>query len=156
MSFIVSGLEAGEFAHLFGKSDEELRAVGACAYVADGHPGFPCRVALKDVEPGTRVILLNYAHLNVPTPYNSRHAIFVTDGAQAVRLEPDHVPEILSIREALSLRAFDRAHMMIDARVIPGAKTAETLDELLSDVSVSYIHAHTAGRGCFLARVDRV
>ncbi|WP_417460558.1 DUF1203 domain-containing protein [Kordiimonas sp.] len=155
MSFIVSGLDAAQFGYLFGKSDEELQALGARGYVADSHPGFPCRVLLKDVEPGTRVILLNYAHLDVPTPYNARHAIFVADGAQSQTFEPGQVPEILSIRQLISLRAYDDTHMMVDACVVAGAETADALDALLSDTSVSYIHAHTAGRGCYLAQIDR-
>ncbi|WP_417458103.1 DUF1203 domain-containing protein [Kordiimonas sp.] len=155
MTFVVTGLDAGQFECLYGLSDDELLAKGARAYVSDAHPGFPCRVQLKDMEPGSRVILLNYAHLDVPTPYNAKHAIFVTDGAVTQTPEPGQVPEILKIRQLISLRAFDAAHMMVEARVVAGEETADTVRSLFADQQVSYIHAHTAGRGCYLARIDR-
>ena len=49
MAFLLSGLAASEFEHLFGKSETELKLEGAVR-VAAGE-GFPCRVTLRDAEP---------------------------------------------------------------------------------------------------------
>ena len=46
MSFRITGLPAETFAGLFSLSDQELAARGAVRRVADGKPGYPCRVSL--------------------------------------------------------------------------------------------------------------
>jgi hypothetical protein len=50
--FQISPLPHRQFSHLFGKMDEELAAIGIVAMTADSKPGFPCRVSLRDAEPG--------------------------------------------------------------------------------------------------------
>jgi hypothetical protein len=81
MSFQISGLPLARFAPLFSMSDEALAALQIERRIADRKPGFPCRVSLRDAEPGERVLLLNYAHQPAGTPYRSNHAIFVREGA---------------------------------------------------------------------------
>ena len=80
--FQVSALPANRFSHLYGLGDDELNDIGVVVMTADSKPGFPCRVSLTDAEPGTRMLLLNYEHQDAATPYRSRHAIFVADGAR--------------------------------------------------------------------------
>ncbi|HTU62781.1 MAG TPA: DUF1203 domain-containing protein, partial [Polyangiales bacterium] len=77
MSFRISGLPAQPFAALFALSDQELAARDIIRMTVDRQPGFPCRVSLEDADPGESVLLLNYEHLPVASPYRSRHAIFV-------------------------------------------------------------------------------
>src|ERR1700722_10168000 len=60
MNFRIRGLEAGQFAHLFGLSDAELAAHGAVRKIADGPR--PCRISLTDATPGDEVILANFEH----------------------------------------------------------------------------------------------
>jgi hypothetical protein len=55
----------------------------------------------------------------------------------------------------LSLRAFDAAHMMVDATLVDGRQARETVERLLSNDSVAYIQAHYAQRGCYAARIER-
>ena len=85
MGFRVLALDAAPFAHLYGLPDTELAALGHQAYVADRSPGFPCRVSLADAAVGERLFLLNFEHLGGESPYRSRHAIFVRDGARRRR-----------------------------------------------------------------------
>jgi len=59
---------------LYGLNDEALIQFGARRYIADTMPGFPCRVTLKDAEPGERVLLINYVHQPADTPYRASHA----------------------------------------------------------------------------------
>jgi len=73
MSFQISALKLAQFAHLIGRSEEELAAYNARRVVADRHPGFPCRVSLLDAQPGETLLLLNYEHLAVDSPYQSRY-----------------------------------------------------------------------------------
>ena len=154
MSFRISGLPLAGFAPLMGRPDAELARHGVIRMQVDRRPGFPCRVSLRDAEPGETVLLLNYEHLSVATPYRSRHAIFVRENAEEVHPEIDEIPESLRIR-LLSLRAFDRAGMLRDADVVQGSDLAAAIERMLAQPEVEYLHLHNAKPGCFAARVDR-
>jgi hypothetical protein len=81
MSFRIRGLPAEEFRHLFAMTDEELAQHGAVRRTADDRkPGYPCRVSLTDSRPGDELILVNFEHLPVDSPYRMRFAIFVREG----------------------------------------------------------------------------
>ena len=91
MQFRIRGLPAEQFAPLFKLSDEELTEKGAVRQIADARdPGYPCRVSLTDSKPGDELILVNYEHHPVDSPYRMRFAIFGCDvrrrrcGARAV------------------------------------------------------------------------
>ena len=154
MNFQVLPLSSAPFAHLYGRSDESLRAEGVIAYVADGPHGFPCRVTLEDAAEGERLLLLNFEHLPADSPYRSRHAIFVKDGAAEQRPEAGHVPAMLASR-LLSVRSFDADDMMIDANVVEGSEAPALFQRMLGAPEAAYLHVHTARRGCYLARVER-
>jgi hypothetical protein len=155
MSFQISSLASARFSHLFGKSEEELHAAGIIVKTADSKPGFPCRVTLRDAEPGTRLLLLNYEHQSAATPYRSSHAIFVIDGAKDASLEPGEIPEQLRSR-LLSVRAFSEDGMILDANVVEGAEAADLFERMLRNKRAAYLHVHFAKFGCYAARVDRV
>ena len=70
MTFRIRGLDARQFSHLFTLSDAELAARGAVRKIADGPS--PCRVSLTDATPGDEVILENYEHHAVESPYQMR------------------------------------------------------------------------------------
>ena len=116
MSYRISGINPAPFRPFYGLSDDELAAHGAIRMTVDEKPSFPCRITLKAAEPGETVLLLNHEHLSVDTPYRSRHAIFVCEGAKTVARYEDTVPDQLAIR-LLSVRAFDAEGMMRDANV---------------------------------------
>ena len=80
MGFRIKGLPAEQFEHLFGLSDDELAFRGAVRRVADGRePGYPCRVSLTDSKPGDKLLLVNYEHHPVDSPYRMRFAIYVRE-----------------------------------------------------------------------------
>jgi uncharacterized protein DUF1203 len=152
--FQISSLPSSRFSHLYGRSEEELRAAGVVVRVADSMPGFPCRVTLSDAAPGTRVLLMNFEHQDVDTPFRSSHAIFVIDGAEDAELVPGEVPEQMRGR-LLSVRAFSADGMIIDADVVEGAQAAEAFERMLAAHETAYLHVHFAKYGCYAARVDR-
>lgn len=154
MPFQISALPAARFSHLFGKPDEELRRLGVVAMTADTKPGFPCRVSLRDAEPGERTLLLNFEHQGTETPFRSRHAIFVIDGAEDACIAPGETPEQMRSR-VLSVRAFSAEGLMVDADIVEGVQAAPLFKRMLGDERVSYLHVHFAKPGCFAARVDR-
>jgi hypothetical protein len=155
MRFQVLPLDAAPFAPLYGLSDAELAGRGARACTADAPTGFPCRVTLRDAVPGERLILLNHEHLRSTGPYRSRHAIFVIDGARTAAPVVGAVPAMLRER-LLSVRAFDAAQMMLDADVVDGREAAPLFERLLADAAVAFLHVHSARRGCYLARIERI
>lgn len=154
MSYVIMGLDPAPFRPLYGLSDAALAERGAIRMQVDAHPGFPCRITLEDAAPGDSVLLVNYEHLPVATPYRSRHAIFVREGAEAAARFEDGVPRQLEIR-LLSVRAFDAGGMMRDADVVEGRDLEPLIARLFADPDTACLHVHNARRGCFAARVDR-
>ena len=105
MSFRIVGLPAERFTHLFALSDTELAAQGAVRRTADDrNPGYPCRVSLTDSKPGDELILANYEHHAVDSPYRMRFAIYVRKGEETYD-KVDEVPQQLRIR-SLAVRAY--------------------------------------------------
>ncbi len=154
MHFRMFALEPTQFSHLFHLSEEELASHGMLCYVVTAKPGFPCRVSLQDAEPGEKVLLLNYIHLDTATPYRASHAIFVRENATPAELDIDEIPD--SIRNRLmSVRAFDAQGMMLDADVVDGKLLEPVLQRLFDNGAVEFVHLHNAKRGCYAARVDR-
>ena len=155
MSFRITGLSPSAYQPLYGLSDEELAARGALRYIVNEKPGYPDRVEMREAEIGETVLLINHVSQSADNPYRASHAIFVREGASAAYDAVDEVPDVMRGR-LLSLRAFDRNHMMVDADVIDGSRIETIIERFFSDPAVSYIHVHNAKRGCYSGRVDRV
>jgi hypothetical protein len=154
MDFRISGLPAAQFTSLFGLSDSILADRGVVRRIADRRPGYPCRVSLRDADVGEPVLLLNYEHLPVNSPYRSRHAIYVREYALEAKPSLNEIPAVLQTR-LLSVRAFDDDGMMLDADVVEGPILASIIDCYFANRRISYLHIHNAKPGCFAARVDR-
>jgi hypothetical protein len=154
MGFQVIGLAAEPFQPLFGMDEAGLAERGVHRVRVEQPSAAPCRISLDDAEPGETVLLLNFEHQPADTPYRSRHAIFVREGAETARPVAGEVPPALA-RRLLSVRAYDGAHRMTDADVVDGAEAGALFERLLGDPQVAYLHAHYARRGCFAARVER-
>lgn len=154
MSFRIQGLAPELFQHLFGLSKQALAAHGARRVVAQSQPGFPDRVELRDVAPGESLILLNYTHLDQDSPYRASHAIYVREGATERYDRVDEIPEVLRVR-AISLRAFNAKHLMLDADLADGDGVRSTIERMLADPRVAYVHAHYAKPGCYAAQITR-
>lgn len=154
MSFRITGLPLSHFAPLFSLTDQELATRDAVRVVSDGRSGYPCRVSLQDAKLGESLILVNYEHLAVASPYRSRHAVYVREGAAEAALEVDEVPALFRSR-LLSLRAFDANGMMKAADVVPGTAIENVIEEMFAHDATEYLHVHYAKPGCYAARVDR-
>ena len=154
MSFRVQGLHPAEFEHLFGLDDASLAKHKAKRYVTDENGGYPCRITLEDVGAGENLLLVNYAHQPCATAYASQGPIFVRE-KHATRAEwIDEIPDQLQVR-LISLRAYDRNDMMVDADVVDGKDLKPLVERFLANKEVAYLHAHFARRGCFAAKIER-
>jgi hypothetical protein len=147
-------LSANQFSHFNGLDDDSLAQHGTSRRQIDMKPGSPCRVALEDADIGESVLLLDYEHLTVDTPYRAPHAISVREGATASPPIINRIPKQLKIR-LLSIRAYDTDVMIVDADVVHG-KEAEPVRGLLKDQRVDYLHIHNAKSGCYAAPVDKL
>ncbi len=154
MDFRITGLPPELFQPLFGLPDAQLARHGAVRCIVDRKPGYPDRIELRDPDPGESVLLVNYAHLPVETPFRSSYAIYVREGARARYDRINEVPEQFRSR-VLSLRAFDENDMLCDADIVEGGAVEGLIERLLSRPETAYIHAHYAKPGCFAARIDR-
>jgi Protein of unknown function (DUF1203) len=154
MSFRIKGLPAEHFSHLFVLSDEELAKRQAVRRIADDRqPGYPCRVSLTDSKPGDELLLVNYEHLPVDSPYRMRFAIFVRAGDETYD-KIDEVPEQLRKR-MLAVRAFDRQGMMLAFKLADGRELEQAIEKLFANTNAEYLHVHFAAPGCYAARVER-
>ncbi|MBV8583600.1 MAG: DUF1203 domain-containing protein [Candidatus Eremiobacteraeota bacterium] len=149
------GLEPTTFQPLFGMPTEALAARGIVRVRADAAAGFPDRIEMRDLEVGEVALLVNYEHLPGSSPYRSRHAIFVRDGATQTYRSVNEVPAVMRTR-LLSLRGFDAGDMMIEADVVDGGVVEAAIARFFENTDVAYIHAHNAKRGCYAGRIDRV
>ena len=155
MAYSIAGLPVEPFKPFFGATEVELAKHHIVRVTADSPVGYPCRVLLEDARPGDTLLLVNHEYQSADTPYRGRHAIFVNEGATAPRTFVGEIPPVLSVRKAISLRAFDAGGMMIDAEVVPGAEVEACVLKMFANPTVAYLHAHNAARGCFAARIDR-
>jgi hypothetical protein len=151
VTFRIVGLPADAFTHLFALSDADLAAMGGVRRTADGQ--YPCRVSLTDSQPGEELLLVNYEHHSVCSPYRMRFAIFVREGDQTYD-RVNEVPEQLRKRR-LAVRSFDSSGMMVDHRLVDGQEVEPVIEGLLTPSHVDYLHIHFASPGCYAAKVVR-
>jgi hypothetical protein len=154
MAFQIEPLSADSFRPLFSLSDAELAARNIDIHIADKKPAYPCRLGLRFADIGERLLLVNYEHLAEDTPYRASHAIYVCQDAESVRPDVDTVPESLRV-PALSVRAFNAAHRIVDASIVSGKELGGEIERLFADPAIEYLHFHYATRGCYAARATR-
>jgi hypothetical protein len=152
--FRIHALSAARFAPLFALTDDELAARDIRRVVADQAASFPCRVSLRDAEPGERLVLLPYEHHAVATPYRASGPIFVRENATDTTPAIGEVPEQLR-RRPLSIRAYGDDGMMRIADVVEGAAIESLIVRFFDRADVGYLHVHFARYGCYACRVTR-
>ncbi len=152
MNFRIRGLDARQFDHLFALSDPELAKHGAVRRIADGPR--PCRISLTDATPGDELILVNYEHHPVSSPYRMRFAIYIRRGEKTFDAVGE-VPEQLRSR-TLAVRGFDVAGIMTGWEIVEGTDVEAAIERQFANVAANYLHIHFAAPGCYAARVDRI
>ncbi len=148
-------LDKKQFEDFFNVDEAELKKRDIAKMVADTFPGFPCRVSLEDAEVGEEVILLNYNHHAVNSPYKSSGPIFVRRIAQTSSPEINEVPTMFN-HGLLSIRGFDNNSMMIFADVTKGESLKDQIFEIFKNENIDYLHIHNAKPGCYNCLVKRV
>lgn len=127
---------------------------GAVRMTANGQTAFPCRIQLDDAAAGEPLLLVNHVSHDGNNPYRASHAIFVSETALQAATYEDEIPPALD-RRILSLRAFDSEGMMVDAAMAQPGEADPVVRRMLAMENVDHVDAHTAIRGCFMARAER-
>src|SRR5271166_3884938 len=137
ISFRIRWLPAEQFTDLFDLPDNELADRGALRKIADARtPGYPCRVSLTDSQAGDELLLMNYEHHAVRSPYRMRFAIYVRRGEETFD-RVDEVPEQLRLRQ-LAVRAFDGGAMMRGWELVDGRELESAIERLFADPHAAY------------------
>lgn len=150
--FLIRGLPAETFAPWFKLTDAQLDARHARRLIAESS-GYPCRISLTDAKPGDEVLLLNYEHHAVASPFRSSFGIYVRADERTFDAR-DEVPQQLRSR-MISLRGYDRDGYLRSAELVDGIELEDGIHALLSEFHVDYIHAHFAKHGCYAALIER-
>ncbi len=151
MNFRIRGLDARPFESLFTLDDAALAAQGAVRQIAD--VPLPCRISLTDATPGDAVILTNFEHHAVASPYRMRFAIYVRPGEETYDAAGT-VPDQLRQR-TLAVRGFDAQAMMTGREIVEGGGLEAAIERQFGMPGAQYLHVHFAAAGCYAARVER-
>ncbi|MEH6442674.1 MAG: DUF1203 domain-containing protein [Oceanospirillaceae bacterium] len=155
MNFQLTALPEKPFQHLFSLSDAQLQERNIVSKLVTEKHATPCRISLEDADIGDKVLLVNYQHLPDSSPFQASHAIYIRENAKQASPQKNKIPQMISKR-IISLRAFDKQHMMINADLAQGTDIAATILDMLNDRATEYIHLHFAKQGCYAAKVNRV
>jgi hypothetical protein len=139
--FRIQGLPTEPFAPLFDMQDWALEKHGAVRRIAD-KAGYPCRISLTDAKAGDELILVNYEHHAVASPYRMRFAIYVRAGERTFDAV-DTVPEQLRKR-TLAVRGFDGEGMMTGWELTEGEKLEDAIARQFANPRAAYLHVHFA------------
>ena len=153
MTYRIRGLEPARFASLFAMDEAALAARLSRRIVAGAQGRYPCRVSLRDADPGEELVLTNFTNHAVDTPYRNSFAIFVRRDATAAEYV-DELPPVLRHRP-IALRAYDARGDLCRSALAVADDVDPALRALLADGAVACIDAHNAGHGCFAARIER-
>ena len=153
-SFRLAGLDPAPFAPLFLLDDAGLAARGMARRFADADHGFPSRVGLEDARRGDELLLLPYEHQPAHSPYRASGPVFVRRDARRRVLAPGEVPPYVAER-LISLRAYDAAHLMVDAEVREGGAVGDWLENVFRRGEIAYVHLYNARRGCYSCLAER-
>lgn len=152
--FIITGLSPSPFQELFLTDDQVLKTMNIRRVTAKYKPGYPCRVSLVDADIGEELILLPFVHHSADSPYKSEGAIYIRREAKAYQPAVNEIPEFLHHR-TLSFRGYDANGMMQSASTAEGQHTAATIRKMFTDPTITYLHIHNAGPGCYNCKVVR-
>jgi hypothetical protein len=155
MNFQLSALPEKSFQDLFSLNDTELKELNIVSKLVTEKHDTPCRISLEDAEIGDKVLLVNYQHLPDSSPFQASHAIYIRENVKEALPQKNQIPQMITKR-IISLRAFDKQHMMVNADLAQGADIALRILDMLNDETAEYVHLHFAKQGCYAAKVTRV
>ena len=139
MDFRITGLSPQPFKPFFQLDEDALVAIGAQRVFADDAVDYPCRVSLAHALPGEELILMSFEHQPGHSPYRAAGPVFARKSALIAFDAVNVVPEPVRVR-LLSVRAYDRDDMIVEAEVAEGKEVEALIDRYFERVDVAYLH----------------
>ena len=155
INFQVIGIQAEEIQSLLNLKESNLDKLNIRKMIVDENPGYPCRLSLEDARIGEEVLLFNYEHHKVNSPYQASGPVFVRIAAKAANLQQNELP-IMLYHRLLSLRIYNKEAMMIDARTIQGEQLKDTIQAVFLNDKAQYIQVHNSSPGCYNCQINRL
>jgi hypothetical protein len=146
-TFKVIPIEEETAAKVRARKADEWGNSALTPVVADKKPGYPCRLCLRDAEPGEELLLFSYSPFSSARPYRNVGPIFVHAKPCQPYADAD-IPVQLRSR-LLSLRSFDEHDHMIEADVVDGRELERVAERMFGHRRAKQIHVHNAKPGCF-------
>ena len=119
---------------LISSRSRTLKTRGGVRQIADSN--YPCRISLTDAKPGDELLLVNYEHHPVGSPYRMLFAIFVRQGEEQYDAV-DQIPDQLRGR-TLAVRAFDANAMMVGHELIDGHRVEQAIERMFAKPAAAY------------------
>lgn len=121
---------------------------------------YPCRKCLEDGKIGDQMLFISYDPWLGNSPYRQSGPIYIHEQpkCEAAVFKEGGAENMLpeqQRRRLLSVRAFDKDHMMKAGDVFRGTDLLDRAEQYFKNEQVEYLHVHNAIPGCFAVRIDR-
>jgi Protein of unknown function (DUF1203) len=114
---------------------------------------YPVRCCLRRVRGDEGVVLLSARPPSADSPYAAHGPVYLHAGSCDGYRADGELPEMLH-GSTLSLRGYDRDHMITGTAVVAAGQLERAALELLSTPPTVYVFVHYAGPGCYACRVE--
>lgn len=114
----------------------------------------PCRHCLRITRPGEELIVFAYQPFTSGGPYAEVGPIFVHAENCPAYADRDKFPADF-INRVLTMRAYNAQGTIETAALSEAGKPEATIERLLSNERVSFIHVRNPAWGCYDFRIDR-
>lgn len=150
MNFRIKSIDQEICEKFFAMTDKELKAHNAKKIIVQEPYSAPCRLSLRDCNPGEEVIAFNYSHHNVSSPYSGCGPVFVKLNSKKTLLPDNILPDIVLDNRRFSVRSYDEFSMMTRAEVVLGKELKSYIEETFNDEKNNYAQVHFAAPGCWI------
>jgi hypothetical protein len=123
--------------------------------IADAPTGFPCRLSLTEVPPGTRLLLFRHRPFSGNGPYAEEGPIFAQPDAVRAEIPKNEVPPFIRSRPFVVVRRYDATEAIVGSELAPGADCAAAISRAFDIGDTAFVHVRSATYGCFLFRAGR-
>ncbi|PTS86419.1 DUF1203 domain-containing protein [Pseudomonas sp. HMWF032] len=115
----------------------------------------PCRHCLNLITPGTPKLILAYRPFTQLQPYAEVGPIFL-HAEPCQHYDQAQLPAWFAFLEPALIRGYDSDDWIRydTGQVVPGSALSKTCQQILSDLSVAYVHIRSKFN-CFQCRVER-
>ena len=114
-----------------------------------------CRYCLSDGVLGMQHILFSYRPVaDDKNPYTESGPVFIHDHCDQYN-EVHVFPPDIKTRQYLTIRGYDINQWMVKGIMSSGEEAETTIEKLLENPDVEYVHVNDASSGCYFLKIER-